>query len=135
MLDVARGRFLAVSDERERRGCVLGPTVARDLFAWRDPLGAQVRIGQEWFLVVGVLEPKRDAAPAMGLAVSDFDRSIYLPIATERTRFGITSVSLDAGSMSAERVEISDLVLRFEDGVDVTSRGDFHSAGFGAQAR
>lgn len=124
VLGIDRGRFLVDTDQTERRPvCVLGSVVARDLFGFEDPMGAQVRIGEEWFRVIGILAPKRDAAPAMGLAAADFNRTIYLPQATQRARFGMTSVIREAGSFSAERVEISALVMRFEPEVDVLAAG------------
>lgn len=54
---VARGRFLADADELSRaKVCVLGSLVVEEIFeANEDPIGKPVKIGGEWFTVVGVL--------------------------------------------------------------------------------
>ncbi|MGN0883665.1 MAG: ABC transporter permease [Candidatus Spyradosoma sp.] len=55
---VAQGRFLADADELSRaKVCVLGSLVVEEIFeANEDPIGKPVKIGGEWFTVVGVLD-------------------------------------------------------------------------------
>lgn len=54
---VQRGRFLADADELARaKVCVLGSLVAEEIFeSNEDPIGKSVKIGGEWFTVVGIL--------------------------------------------------------------------------------
>lgn len=54
---VQRGRFLADADELARaKVCVLGSLVAEEIFeSNEDPIGKPVKIGGEWFTVVGIL--------------------------------------------------------------------------------
>lgn len=53
------GSFLPDGDpDRIPAVCVLGATVARDLFPGTNPLGARVRIGGAKFTVVGVMQSK-----------------------------------------------------------------------------
>ncbi len=56
------GRFLIEADVTHRSSvCVLGSTVVEKLFKGAtDPLGQQVKIGGEYFRVIGILEKKGD---------------------------------------------------------------------------
>jgi putative ABC transport system permease protein len=81
-LDLARGRFLVDLDVSDRkRVAVLGASVAAGLFPLGEPLGELVRIGGEWFRVVGVLEGR--ASPRGRSAVvqaRDLNRSVIVPL-------------------------------------------------------
>lgn len=54
---VQKGRFLSDADELSRaKVCVLGSLVAEEIFENNeDPIGKPVKIGGEWFTVVGIL--------------------------------------------------------------------------------
>jgi putative ABC transport system permease protein len=81
-LDLARGRFLADLDVSDRkRVAVLGASVAVRLFPLGNPLGEVVRIGGDWFQVVGVLEGR--ASPRGRGAVvraRDLNRCVIVPL-------------------------------------------------------
>lgn len=81
-LEVRQGRFLPEGDPR--RGAplaVLGPTLKRELFGERNPLGERIRIGGHRFLVIGVMAPKGNI---LGL---DLDDRVYVPIASAQSLF------------------------------------------------
>jgi putative ABC transport system permease protein len=65
--------------------CVLGAGIKRDLFYFRDPLGARVKIGDDWFTVVGVMEHK--LAGGAEMAGNDMNQQIYIPLSTSLQRF------------------------------------------------
>ncbi len=81
-LEVARGRFLADLDVADRkRVAVLGAAAARALFPLGSPVGENVRLGGDWFQVVGVLEGR--ASPrGRGAAIRgrDLNRSVLVPM-------------------------------------------------------
>ncbi len=55
-LSVDRGRFLAATDEKDSaRVGVLGASLARQLFGYRNPVGEYVRILVDEYQVIGVL--------------------------------------------------------------------------------
>jgi len=89
-LVVARGRFFGEDDERTlQRVAVLGPTVAKNLFADRNPVGEAIRVGKVDFEVIGVL---RERGP--DLAGNDQDDVIYIPINTALRRlFNLTYIN------------------------------------------
>ena len=81
--DVARewktveGRFIDDGDLVTRaRVAVLGQTVVKDLFADKDPVGETVKINQQPYKVIGVLEAK---GGGMG---GDQDNHVFVPLTT-----------------------------------------------------
>src|SRR5574341_1308783 len=83
-----QGAFFNYLDELEtRRVCVLGAGVKRDLFYFRDPLGERVKIGDDWFTVVGVMERKLTGGADM--AGNDMNQQIYIPLSTSLQRFAL----------------------------------------------
>ena len=81
-LELAGGRFLADVDVADRkRVAVLGASAARSLFPLGSPLGETVRLGGDWYEVVGVLEGR--ASPrGRGAAIRgrDINRSVLVPL-------------------------------------------------------
>jgi putative ABC transport system permease protein len=74
----ARGEEITDQDTAlMARVCVLGTTLARDLFGDQDPVGEDVQIGTVRFRVTGVLE-SRGVSP-MG---TDFDNRALIPLTT-----------------------------------------------------
>lgn len=79
--DLARGRVF--TDEEAARGervCVLGAGAARELFPSRAAYGSLVKVGGNWYRVVGVL---RSEPSDLGDASGDrrgSGREVYLPI-------------------------------------------------------
>jgi putative ABC transport system permease protein len=79
----AHGTFFNYLDELEtRRVCVLGAELKRELFYFRDPLGARVKLEDDWFTVVGIMERKFTVDGG-----EDMNRQIYIPLSTALQRF------------------------------------------------
>ncbi|HXK08874.1 MAG TPA: ABC transporter permease [Vicinamibacteria bacterium] len=81
-LALAAGRFLADLDVADRkRVVVLGASVTRALFPLGSPLGETLRLGGDWFQVVGVLEG-RASLRGRGSAIRgrDLNRSVIVPL-------------------------------------------------------
>ncbi len=73
---VAVGRFLPADDPRAARPfAVLGAGLKKELFGAANPLGAALRIGQNRFRVIGVMESK---GRVLGF---DIDGAVYIPAA------------------------------------------------------
>ncbi len=83
------GSFFNYLDINEaRRVCVLGAGIKRQLFFFRDPLGEQVKIGNQWFTVVGVMEDKLSSGGGKSnLPIRDTNEDVYIPITTSLKRF------------------------------------------------
>jgi putative ABC transport system permease protein len=104
-LDLASGRFLTDLDVLDRkRVAVLGASVAAALFPLESPLGASVRLGADWYRVVGVLEGR--ASPrGRGAAIRtrDLNRCVLVPLpaldrGTDPRPDGIDEIVLRVGA-------------------------------------
>jgi putative ABC transport system permease protein len=85
----AQGRFLTDLDVSDsKRVCVLGSEIKDELLGYRNPVGAEIRIGPLWFTVVGVMEPKlvREERGTV-IKVRNINRDVYIPVTTALRRF------------------------------------------------
>lgn len=99
-IGVAQGSFLPAVEARRRGSvAVLGPRLARELFAGETALGRRVRIGGETFLVVGVMEPK---GQVLGY---DLDDLAWIPVANAQNLFNRTNLlEIDVVAEDAARI-------------------------------
>jgi putative ABC transport system permease protein len=83
-LRVDRGRLLSSVDARSSaRVCVVGADLARELFGYRDPIGESLRLGADYYEVVGVLGAQATSSPTIGaLAWRDLNTAVLAPLAT-----------------------------------------------------
>jgi putative ABC transport system permease protein len=113
-LQVDRGHFITAAEDRQRQNhCVLAAEAAAALFPLNDPIGQAVRIEHEYYLVVGIMQPRNPTAAIGGsLEAQDFSSDVYIPISTLRERFGDDIVNRASGSFEREIVELSQVTLR-----------------------
>jgi putative ABC transport system permease protein len=80
-LGVSHGRFLAATDDQSgARVCVLGHSLALELFGRPDVAGAFIRIDGHHWQVIGVLAA-RTSSPAIGaMAWRDLDTGVIAPL-------------------------------------------------------
>jgi putative ABC transport system permease protein len=85
----AKGDFIREDDyNRHLKVCVLGATVADDLFPFENPVGKNLKIEDQWFEVKGVMQNKALFTETVGeLASRDLNNDIYLPLTTFNKRF------------------------------------------------
>ncbi|MHC4822921.1 MAG: ABC transporter permease [Planctomycetota bacterium] len=106
------GRFLNEFDQESVANvCVLGYEVARRLMPLESPIGKQVKIGSEYFRVVGTLLPRvplGDDAPAPGVEVTG---EVLIPMTTGARWFGEMQVKIRAGSREIEQVELHEIIV------------------------
>jgi putative ABC transport system permease protein len=84
------GAFFTYFDvEDSRRVCILGSGMKRKLFYFRDPIGQMVKIGNQWYTVVGIMEDKVISASGKktDFVVRDMNMDVYIPITTALKRF------------------------------------------------
>ncbi len=68
--------------------CIIGPSIKTRFFSLEDPIGKQIKCGNIWLRVIGVLEKRLTADPDMkDIGVSDFNNDIYAPIQTVLIRY------------------------------------------------
>lgn len=89
-----RGSFIGRDHyDRQLKACVLGANISRELFNYEDPIGSNIRLGDQWFEVVGVLQPKALFTETVGeLAARDLNNDVYIPLTTFGKRIPKTNV-------------------------------------------
>jgi putative ABC transport system permease protein len=102
------GRFFTATEVRHRRAVVvLGQTPYQNLFPNIDPIGKEVRIGNQPYTVVGVLA-KRPSAGGFNLGQDDL---AVIPYTKYQTQFGIRSIRMAGG----EHKDVMITVVPYED--------------------
>jgi putative ABC transport system permease protein len=88
-LKLGRGtRFRHVHFSGVSQVAIIGPGVAKRFFTTENPVGARVKVGNEWLTVIGVLEDRRVSEKAVKeLGIRDANMDVYVPLPTMLRRF------------------------------------------------
>ncbi len=123
------GAFITDIDIRDRaQVCVLGAGIKEDLFYYRDPVGEKIRLGDEWFTVVGVMERRAVSAGTSSDVVNrDVNRDVYVPISSAHSRFELPALASqvdqltlkvgEAGRINETAVILNRMLVRRHNGV------------------
>jgi len=119
---VKYGRFLSSTDMHYKRGiCVVDEKLVKELFAFDDPLGQDVKITSDYYRVVGVVTEQTIAQAANGFENKDPTGAkkaganlgcVYIPLNTVRNRFGEMSLQITSGSRNIEKVELQEIIVK-----------------------
>ncbi|HOO99608.1 MAG TPA: ABC transporter permease [Bacteroidales bacterium] len=88
-----KGTFIR-EDQYDRilKVCVLGANIAHELFNYEEPLGKNIKLGDQWFEVTGVLKKKALFTETIGeLAARDLNNDVYIPLSTFSKRIPKTN--------------------------------------------
>ena len=89
------------------------PTTAKTLFPYEDPVGHSVKLGSDYYTVIGVTKERQSSAGiGNSLAAQDFNKDVYIPLNTCKVRFGEKIVNSRSGSMEAEETQLSQITLQ-----------------------
>jgi putative ABC transport system permease protein len=116
-LTTTRGRFFNdTEDQAASAVAVLGQAAASGLFGIENPIGQFVKLNQQWFRVVGVVNPQLVAdADLAGLPAQDRNNLIYVPLMAEILRL--------EDSQSYLKDEIDGIYLTLSASASVTGAG------------
>src|SRR5438874_3780161 len=98
---IARGRFFS-DDEMDDKAnvCVIGAEMVRALFPLDSPLGKDVRVGGDYYEVIGVMEPR-----GKGVRTEESQENVkaaadrmFIPLETAKTRYGEILMKRRSGS-------------------------------------
>ncbi len=93
-LGLSRGRmFTREQLEEGAPVAIIGNNIRAIFFGNTDPIGRQIKVGNNWLTVIGVVEDRmvtEDAVKSLG--VSEFNNVIYTPVQTMLLRFQDRSV-------------------------------------------
>ncbi len=79
--------------DRQLKVCILGASIAHGLFSYEDPVGKSLKLGDQWFEVIGVMETKALFTETIGeLAARDLNNDVYIPLSTFNKRIGKTNM-------------------------------------------
>lgn len=114
---VSAGRFFNdLEMDAAQPVCVLGHEVALKLFPAEDPLGRDVRVGLNYFRVIGIMEPRaRSAASEASLDAPSANAAlgrIFIPLETARRRYGEVLARRRGGSFEAEKMALHEITVR-----------------------
>jgi putative ABC transport system permease protein len=126
---VADGRFVTTSDLSEiANNCVIGDKTKRKLFGFKSALGEHIKLGDEWFTVIGVMSDRGNAAKFSGPATRDQNLDVYVPVTTSQEKFGIekdlvkTNVAYSGGTYAANQSkvqpEIDEITIKLKSDAD-----------------
>tara|TARA_B110000196_G_scaffold68997_1_gene58629 strand:+ start:501 stop:1775 length:1275 start_codon:yes stop_codon:yes gene_type:complete len=106
-----RGRFLGPIDDIKRNNvCVVGYEVARYFFPGREPLGQTIKIGPEYFEVIGVILPRVPIGASAASNAASVTVEIFIPIQTGISWFGSMNVKMNSGSRNIEMVDLHEVI-------------------------
>ena len=113
-LDIDKGRFLSASDNaRYENFAVLASETAKTLFPYEDPLEKSVKLGSDYYTIIGVTKERAQSAGVGGsLAAQDFNKDVYIPLNTCKLRFGERLIDSRPGSFSVEETQLSQITLQ-----------------------
>jgi len=113
-LEIARGRFLTEADNAKVQNyAVLASETAATLFPIENPIGQSIKLGSDYYTVIGVTKTRAASAAIGGsLAGQDFNKDVYIPLSTCRLRFGDKILNSRAGSMEAEETQLSQVTVQ-----------------------
>ena len=109
------GRFFSATDEASQNTvCVIGTEVARALFPLESALGKRMKIGGDYYTVIGTLAPRVATGDDPAKAGQDTTGEVLIPFETARKRYGKLQVKRRAGSMDMEEIDLNEIVLRVD---------------------
>ena len=125
---VARGRFFTENDmDGKTSVCVLGAEMVPLLFPLESPLGKHVRVGGDYYQVIGVMEASGHGAKT-DAGTEQKDKSaayrMFVPLETVKMRYGEILMRRRSGSFEAERVQLHELTVKVASLEKVTGVAD-----------
>ncbi|MCL4209437.1 MAG: ABC transporter permease [Phycisphaeraceae bacterium] len=116
-------RYLTDEDMASRAPvAVIGSEIAKKLFRLDEPIGAEFRIDDRVFRVVGVLRPVGLAGGSGSALVGrDLNRDVHIPLTTAEALFGNILFRRTAGQFTGEEIELSEVYVTAPSTDEVTN--------------
>src|SRR6266576_1347618 len=120
---VASGRFFTDNDmDAQTSVCVLGAEMVPALFPFEAPLGQHIRVGGDYYQVIGIMEPR--AAGKAGETGSETTKGVvhrmFIPLETAKLRYGEVLARRRPGSFEAERIQLHEVTVKVASLEEVT---------------
>ena len=120
-LSLLRGRFITDEDEAQVANiAVLGAETASTMFPFDDPIDQSIQLRNQRYKIVGVMRTRTSSAAIGGsLSGQEYNKDVYIPMSTFRSRIGDMVFTRMSGSFSAEQVELNQITLKVKSREDV----------------
>ena len=111
--ELIAGRILTLRDGEQRAGVtVLTEFGARRLLATKRTIGQNLRIGGNYYEVVGIV--KSESGQGGSIQTPDQKIDAYIPVEVARERYGDFRTEISAGSLLREAVELHQLIVQVD---------------------
>jgi putative ABC transport system permease protein len=130
---IERGKFIDQDHyERQLKVCVLGANIARELFTYEDPIGKNIKLGDQWFEVAGLLQTKALFTETVGeLAARDLNNDVYIPLSTFGKRIPKTNILSSELKQVTVKLESSKTLIESADIIrNILTRRHFNNDDF-----
>ncbi len=131
---LTRGRFLTSFDlDYKQDICVIDEAAAKELFMFDDPMDQDVKIGRDYYRIVGIVTAQgststasvpEEKAPSTNGQGGANAGNIYIPLSAVKERFGETSLQVSGGSRKIEKVELQEVIIKVSEIGKVRSSRD-----------
>lgn len=107
------GRFLSPADQTDRaQVAVLGIQAARKVFGFENPMEKTVRINEDHYRVVGILD---NAAAVKDAGGDDINNQVFIPLETARSLAGDISRQISSGQLDTTNVQLDGIAIQLAD--------------------
>jgi putative ABC transport system permease protein len=115
-VSIGKGRFITLLDiEKNKRVCVLGADVAKTFFRVGSPLGEMIRLGSDWYNVIGVLQSKNIKSKSRtfhkgkdaSITLRNINNDIYIPFSA--------SVLLSPSASGGSEIAVDEIGIRINE--------------------
>ncbi len=128
-LALLSGRFFSEHEMDDKRNvCVIDRRAAQKIFPLQDPIGRNIRVGSDYYKVIGVAEEEGSLPTngGNGAAAAGDPASLarcYIPLSAAKARFGELLIKRRSGSFEAQKVELHEITakVRNQDDVEETA--------------
>jgi putative ABC transport system permease protein len=125
---LVQGRFFTDREMEDKANvCVISAEMAERLFPLERPLSRDVRVGSDYYRVIGILEPQHRKATGEESAAAGKGNAagrMFIPLETAKTRYGETLIKERSGSVEAERVQLHEVTVKVADREQVMAVAD-----------
>lgn len=87
------GMFTKEQEDNGETVCIIGSMVKNTLFGNKQPIGQEIKCGNTWLTVIGVIEDRKvNENASQNLGITEFNNNVYVPVQTLLLRFQDRSV-------------------------------------------
>ncbi|MEO7300044.1 MAG: ABC transporter permease [Verrucomicrobiota bacterium] len=111
---VASGRFFSEREMEEKVNvCVIGAEMAKKLFPIESPIGGDVRVGEDYYRVIGVMEAlSKSVNGSSAEGSASVVNRMFMPLSATKAHFGEVLMKRRSGSFEAERVALHEVTVK-----------------------